>query len=92
MAAGVNIQNPLGGQNQQLGDIIERVAGGIRTLVIPVAVVMILWAGFNFLTAAGDAAKITKGKQILMYTVIGLVVIFVGSGFIDLIRSILGAQ
>lgn len=89
---GISIQNPIGGQDQQLGDIIKKVTDGIRNLSIPVAVVMILWAGFNYLTAAGNPAKITKGNTILKYTAIGLVIIFIGGGFVDLIKSVLGTK
>ena len=87
---GLDIVNPIGAKD--LADIIEKVTTAIRDLAIPVAVVMILWAGFNFLTAAGNPAKITKGKQILLWTVVGLAIVFIGGGFVDLIRSIIGAK
>jgi hypothetical protein len=87
---GFNIENPVGATD--LMDVIEKVTTAIRDLAIPVAVVMILWAGFNFLTAAGNPAKITKGKQILLWTVVGLAIVFIGGGFVDLIRSVIGAK
>jgi hypothetical protein len=53
---------------------------------------MIVWAGFNFLTAAGNPSKVQRGKQILTWTAVGLAVIFIGGGFVDLIKSILGGN
>ncbi len=84
------IENPIAAND--LGGIIDMVVKNIIVLVIPVAVVMIVWAGFNFLTAAGNTAKIQKGKEILKWTVIGLAIIFFGSGFIELINSIVAGK
>lgn len=81
------VENPIGANN--LEDIIKLVTDNILKLAIPVAVVMIVWAGFNFLTAAGNPSKIQKGKQILTWTAVGLAVIFIGGGFVDLVRSII---
>lgn len=81
------VDNPIGANN--LEDIIKLVTDNILKLAIPVAVVMIVWAGFNFLTAAGNPAKVQKGKQILTWTAVGLAVIFIGDGFVDLVRSII---
>ncbi len=84
------VENPIGANN--LEDIIKLVSDNILKLAIPVAVVMILIAGYNFVTSAGNPSKIQKGKQILTWTAVGLAVIFIGGGFVDLIKSILGGN
>ena len=86
---GFDITNPIGAQD--LADVIKTITDAIRNLSIPVAVVMILWAGFNYLTAAGNPAKIQKAGKILLYTAIGLAIVFIGGGFVDLIKSVIGA-
>jgi hypothetical protein len=40
-----------------------------------VAVVMIIFGGFMWMTSAGNEQRVTKGKEILQWAVIGLVVI-----------------
>jgi len=35
-----------------------------------------IYGGFNWMTAAGNAEKVEKGKQILVWATIGLIVIF----------------
>jgi len=35
-----------------------------------------IYGGFNIMTAAGNAEKVEKGKQILLWATIGLIVIF----------------
>lgn len=39
------------------------------------AVIIIILAGFTFMTSAGDPAKITKARNAILYSVIGLVVV-----------------
>jgi len=40
-----------------------------------VAVFVIIFAGFTYVTANGDAAKISHAKNEIMYSVVGLVVV-----------------
>jgi len=40
-----------------------------------VAVIVIIIAGYSYVTSAGDAAAITKAKNTILYGVIGLAVI-----------------
>lgn len=86
-ADGFAIENPLG--SDDLGEILKNVTGAILDLAIPVAAAMYIWAGFLALTAGGKAENWGKAKTIFKYTTIGLVVIFIGGGFVDLIRSVL---
>jgi Type IV secretion system pilin len=40
-----------------------------------VAVIVIIVGGITFATSSGDSAKVTKGKNMVLYSVIGLVVV-----------------
>jgi zinc transporter ZupT len=84
---GYQITNPLGSNN--LDEILQRLASALIDLAIPVAAVMYLYAGFLWLTAGAKSENYTKAKTVFKYTTIGLVVIFIGGGFVDLIRSVL---
>jgi len=86
-AAKFNIENPIG--SNSFIDLINNIAKWIIEIAIPIAVVVIIYGGFIFLTAAGNPKKVDKGKKILTYAVIGLAIIFIGKGFISLIKSIL---
>ncbi len=57
--------------NQTVGDIMNVV----YLLAGMVAVLVIVVAGFIFVTSNGDANKIGQAKQAILYSVIGLVVI-----------------
>lgn len=48
----------------------------IMSIVIGiVAVVMVMIAGFNFITANGDSSKISTARSALTYAVIGLIIV-----------------
>ena len=47
-----------------------------------IAVVFAIYAGFTILTWAGDEEKLKKWKNILIYVVLGLIVIFLASTII----------
>jgi len=55
-----------------------------------VAVLMIVFGGFTYLTAAGDPGKAGKGKSILMYAMIGLAIALIAKLIPSLVRFILG--
>ncbi len=73
------------------GRVIEAIGGQVTTtdpekittntmnwalgLLGLVAVIIIIFGGFTWMTAAGNEEKISKAKKILTYSVIGLVII-----------------
>jgi hypothetical protein len=89
MAAPYSIQNPLGVSTIQ--DLFNTLSSRFLEIAIPIAVLMYAWAGVNFLIAAGRKEYIDRAKTVFKYTTYGLVVIFIGGGFVSLIRSILNA-
>ncbi len=83
------IPNPLKGGATDLGGLVKIIAQWLFNLAIPIAVIMIIYAGVLFLTARGNTTTIQKAKDVLKYAVIGLAIILIGSGFVTLIQSIL---
>lgn len=72
---GCTLQNPLGNVSspqQFIGVIIKSILGGVGSL----ALIMIIWGGIIWMTAAGSAEKVAKGKEILVWAVIGLITVF----------------
>lgn len=86
---GFEIPNPLKGGATDLAGLVKVLAQWLFNLAIPIAVIMIIYAGVLFLTAQGNPTTITKAKDVLKYAVIGLAIILIGSGFVTLIQSIL---
>lgn len=89
-AAGtVKLDNPLGGINTAqdlIGQIINAVLGVVGSL----ALLMFVYGGLTWMTASGNEERIKKGKGILMWATIGLVVIFTSYTVLNFVIGILG--
>jgi hypothetical protein len=73
--APVHLDNPISGVNnipQFIGKIINAILGIVGSL----ALIMFIYGGLIWMTAAGNGDKIEKGRNILVWATIGLVVIF----------------
>ena len=84
--AAVTIPNPLKAQNfeQLLNGIIDflfYLSLGLVPLVIVVA-------GFYFITAEGDPQKIDTGKKLLRWAIIGFIIVLAAKGIIQLLKQI----
>jgi hypothetical protein len=57
-----------------------------------IAIIMMIYGGFNILTAGWDEEKVKKGKTILMQAVGWLIVVFIANSVISwLITGLFGA-
>ena len=81
----VTIPNPLG-EDTNVKDILNRVADWLFRIAIVVVPLMIIWAGFVFVTAGGDPKKVSNAKQILLYAIVGFVVILLARGIVGAIK------
>ena len=76
-AQSVDLENPLPIDNilegsSYIGKIIKNVLGIVGAL----ALLLLVYGGISMIIAAGNETKIAKAKSIIVYTAIGLVVIF----------------
>lgn len=92
LASSVNLQdiNPLKsypptltGAQQLLGSIVKVILGVVGSI----AFIMFIYGGIYFLTSQGNADKISKGKNILIWSIIGLLVIFGSYVFVSFILT-----
>ena len=81
-----NIADDHAGSNdlmKTINTIISVVLGVLGIL----AVAYIIYGGFMFTTAAGDAAKTKKAREAIMYGVIGLVVALLAFAIVNFVLS-----
>lgn len=55
-----------------------------------IAVIMLIVAGYTFITSAGDADKVDKASKTLTAAIVGMVVVFVAKILVQYILSIVG--
>lgn len=55
-----------------------------------VAVFLIIYAGFKFVTSKGDPQEVDNAKKIITYAIIGLLLIFFSFAILNLISTVTG--
>ncbi len=69
-----------------IGNLLNVVLG----LVGLVAIGAIIYGGFTYTTSAGDTGKVQKGKSILIYGVIGLIVALLAFAIVRFVGTSIG--
>lgn len=71
---------------------IINILNGVLGVLAAVAVVVIVIGGINYMTSAGDAAKVKKAKDTILYAVIGLVVCALAAVIVNfVVKNMIGA-
>ena len=63
------LKNPLAVATME--EFLIKVLQAVQMVLYPIIVIAVMYAGFLFITAQGNVAKITKAKQALMWVLIG---------------------
>lgn len=75
---------------QGVSDLMSR---GINAMVMfmgTIALALIIYAGFLWMTAAGNDSKVEKARTILVWTTLGVVAIGASYGFVRFVINIFG--
>ena len=70
---------------------IEVITNWIFSILLIVAVIFILLAAFQFVTAGGNATAVQEARQKLLYAAIGVIVAVAAQGIVTVAKSVLGA-
>ncbi len=70
----VSLENPIEATDVPtlLGTIIKAALGVVGSLTL----LMLVWGGFQWLTSAGNAERVKKGTQTMVWAVVGVVLVF----------------
>jgi len=68
---------------------IEKIISFIFWIAVAIVPIMIIIAGFLFLTSGGDPEKVRTAKRIIFWTVIGLAMVLFAKGIISLIKTVI---
>lgn len=67
---------------------LENVANWMFSIFLTIAVIMIIYAAFVYITAGGGE-NVSKAHKMLIYAVVAIAVAFLARGFDDIVSSIL---
>jgi len=72
--------------------VLQNWLGYLTGFLYFIAIAMMIWGGFNIITAWGEEDKVKKGKTILMQAVAWLIVVFLANSLISWVIDLLFAN
>ncbi len=61
--------------DNQLGSLAEKAVNLFSFIVGAVAVIMIIYGGFRYITSGGDSGSVGTAKNTLIYAIVGLIIV-----------------
>jgi len=74
-ATGANCNVDPGGTNSKLNTLLTNVVNLFSIVVGVVAVIMIIFGGFRYITSGGESSKVSGAKNSIIYAIVGLVIV-----------------
>lgn len=70
--------------------LIARITNVVAVVAGILAVIMMIWGGFTYITSGGDTGKTTSARNTIIYAAVGLLVIVLAQSIIVFILNRLG--
>jgi len=80
--------NPFG-ETKDIGTLVSKIIDFLIYLAIPVSTILILYAGFLYLTSAGNEEKIKTAQKALIWALVGFAIVLIASSIPGIIKEIL---
>lgn len=84
----LTIDNPLA--SDDVSDIVKGIWKFVYMVAIAIVPLMAIVAGFMFMTAGGNPEKVNQAKNLLLWLAVGVAVVLLAGGIVQLIRKIMG--
>ena len=83
-------ENPLA--TSTIPGVVNSISNFVVYVISGLALLLVMVGGFYIVTSSGSPEQMTKGKKIIVYTVIGYVLIMISRGVVNLILKITGVH
>lgn len=80
------------GADTDLMGSIQKILSAVFAIIGVIAVVMIVLGGISYATSQGDPSKVKKGKDTILYGIIGLVISLLAFAIVNFVLGSLGAE
>lgn len=70
-------------------DKVDLASNWLFAIFVTLSIIYLLLAAFQFVTAGGDAAKVSEARQKLIYAVMGIVIALLVRGLPTVLRNII---
>lgn len=83
----ITFPNPLKANTFQ--ELVTNIISNLKIVALPIVAILVIYAGYQFLTSGGSPEKVKNARQTLLYTAIGYALILTVDMLSTLIRNIL---
>jgi len=83
-------QNPL--TSDEFNSLITNISSFLFWIAAPVASLIIAIAAFIMLTGGGNPEKIKQAKNMIIWALVGLIIIFLSIALVNFLKAILGVR
>lgn len=77
----------ISGEEKDLGSLVDNVITLLSRIVVGVSIVIMIWGGVLYATAAGDEAKTSKARKAIIGAVIGLIVGLLAPAIVNFVAA-----
>lgn len=83
----IPLPNPL--QAESVPELAGQVIRGLLGVTGAIALFMLVWGGITWMTSQGSADKLKRGKDTILWSILGLVAIFMSYVIINFVFDLL---
>lgn len=76
-------------ESSDLNSIVKMIINAVIFIIGIIAVIMVILGGVTYATSQGDSGKVKKGKDTILYGIIGLVVALLAFAIVNFVLSAL---
>jgi len=70
--------------------VLDNIVDWLFSILLIIAVIWLIVAGYYFITAQGDPERIAKARNMVLYALIGVLIAFLARGLVLLVERIVG--
>ena len=70
--------------------LLGRIVDWLFAILLIVAAIWLIIAGYYFITAHGDPDRVSKARNMVLWALIGVLVAFAARGLVELVKTIAG--
>lgn len=87
----LDIENPLG-KTSDINTLVSNILNFLIKLAIPISAILIVYAGFLYITSAGNEQKLKTAQKTLIWALIGFGVVLIASAVPAIIQEFLSGE
>lgn len=84
-AQGMTLTNPLKSKN--IETFLLNIIDILLVFALPLVILYIMYAGYLFVTAQGNATKVTEARSALLWAVVGGVIVFGAKIIVEVVKG-----